>query len=96
MAKQSTSRPARGSLDAPDISPLLDALEGNIDNLESALQPLVENALTETTSKLPLLDKAKLYVLVTYAIESMLFCTYSPLRICLLQKPPSRLLGVYD
>jgi exosome complex protein LRP1 len=34
----------------------------------------LKSALSETSSKLPLLDKAKLYVLVTYAIESMLFC----------------------
>ncbi|CZT50993.1 related to small unique nuclear receptor co-repressor [Rhynchosporium secalis] len=44
-----------------------------MDDLEASLQPLLKTALSETASKLPLLDKAKLYVLVTYAIESMLF-----------------------
>lgn len=76
MAAQNTLQAARGSLDVPDIGPLLDNLEGNIDDLESALQPLVESALSETTSKLPVLDKAKLYILVTYTIESILFCMY--------------------
>ncbi|KAI9708748.1 MAG: hypothetical protein M1820_003703 [Bogoriella megaspora] len=61
------------SLDAAGLSTLLDNLDGDIDNIEQALQPLLERALSETTSKLPLLDKAKLYVTVAYAIESIIF-----------------------
>jgi len=53
---------------------LLETLDDEIDDLEESLQPLLKTALSDSASKLPLLDKAKLYVLVTYAIESMLFC----------------------
>ena len=53
---------------------LVDQLEDNIDGLHEALQPILSNALPDTVARLPLLDKAKLYVLLTYAIESALFC----------------------
>lgn len=56
-----------------DILPQLERLDGEIDNLEEALEPLL-GSLPEVASKLPLLDKSKLYVLVAYALESMLFC----------------------
>lgn len=52
---------------------LVEDLDGNIDDLEEALAPLLKTAFSVSTSKLPLLDKAKLYVLATYAIESILF-----------------------
>lgn len=55
------------------IQPQIEDLTTNIDELESALLPIIKTALSSTTSKLPLLDKAKLYVLATYAIESILF-----------------------
>ncbi|KAF2214278.1 hypothetical protein CERZMDRAFT_10320, partial [Cercospora zeae-maydis SCOH1-5] len=55
------------------IHPQIEDLITNIDDLESALKPIIKTALSATTSKLPLLDKAKLYVLATYAIESILF-----------------------
>ncbi|CAK1358881.1 Nuclear nucleic acid-binding protein [Cercospora beticola] len=55
------------------IQPQIEDLITNIDDLETALQPIIKTALSATTSKLPLLDKAKLYVLATYAIESILF-----------------------
>ena len=72
-------------MDAADLSPLLDRLDVQIDDLRDALEPLLATALSHNTAKLPLLDKAKLYVLVTYAIESLLFCTYggSPRAISL-------------
>ena len=57
-----------------DLGPLIELLDENIDDLEEALEPLLRNALSDTAGKLPLLDKAQLYVLVTYAIESILFC----------------------
>ena len=60
-----------------DLSPLLEQLKDNIDDLQDALDPLLRSALTDTASKLPLLDKAKLYVLFTYAIESSIFCETS-------------------
>ncbi|KAI1106004.1 Sas10/Utp3/C1D family-domain-containing protein [Jackrogersella minutella] len=59
-------------MDPPNISPKLDQLDDEIDNLEEALQPILGN-ISDVANKLPLLDKAKLFVLVTYSIESMLF-----------------------
>lgn len=60
--------------DVKDITPDLRKLERQIDNLEEDLEPLFED-LQGMSSQLPLLDKAKLYSLTAYAIESMLFCT---------------------
>ncbi|KAF2089964.1 hypothetical protein K490DRAFT_36063 [Saccharata proteae CBS 121410] len=60
-------------MDATDLRPLLESLELEIDDIEDALEPLLQSALPACASKLPLLDKAKLHVLVTYAIESLLF-----------------------
>ncbi|KAI1437610.1 Sas10/Utp3/C1D family-domain-containing protein [Xylaria sp. CBS 124048] len=59
-------------MDPVDIEPALERLDDAVDNLEEALQPLITN-MADVASKLPLLDKAKLYVLMTYSIESMLF-----------------------
>lgn len=52
----------------------IEQLDDNIDDLEEALAPLLKKALSDTAGKLPLLDKAHFYVLITYAIESILFC----------------------
>ncbi|KAF1958628.1 hypothetical protein CC80DRAFT_468214, partial [Byssothecium circinans] len=57
-------------IDLPDLT---EDLEANIDDLETALQPLLSTPLHTTTSTLPLLDKAKAQVLTAYAIESLLF-----------------------
>jgi len=65
-------------MDSSKVLSLLDQLDDEVDDLEEALAPLLKAALAETSSKLPLLDKAKLYTLVTYAIESLLFCTFHP------------------
>ena len=62
-------------MDTNDLVPLLELLDDNIDELEESVQPLVKDALTDTASKLPLLDKAQLYILLTYAIESILYCS---------------------
>ncbi|XDG07588.1 hypothetical protein ABKA04_007203 [Annulohypoxylon sp. FPYF3050] len=69
-------------MDPPNISPQLDRLDDEIDNLEEALQPILGN-ISDVANKLPLLDKAKLFVLVTYSIESMLF---SSLRLNVLRQ----------
>lgn len=61
-------------MDITDLVPLIESLDDNVDDLEEALEPLLQSALSDTAGKLPLLDKAELYVLVTYAIESILFC----------------------
>lgn len=62
------------AMDPSNLLSQLEQLDDEIDDLEESLEPLLKKAFSETTSKLPLLDKAKLYVLVTYAIESVLFC----------------------
>ena len=60
-------------MDTENVQSLVEDLGSNIDDLEEALAPILKTALSASTSKLPLLDKAKLYVLATYAIESVLF-----------------------
>ncbi|KAK1141624.1 hypothetical protein N8T08_008888 [Aspergillus melleus] len=60
-------------MDPVDLLPLVDQLDDNVDDLEEALAPLLNSAVTETSKKLPVLDKAKYHVLVTYALESLLF-----------------------
>ena len=64
-------------MDSTNIIPLLEVLDDNIDDVEEALSPLLQVALSDTVGRLPILDKAQLYVLVTYAIESILFCKCS-------------------
>ncbi|KAJ4259671.1 hypothetical protein NW762_007601 [Fusarium torreyae] len=58
--------------DVKDITPDLDRLDDQLDDLEEKLQPLLGN-LEGMASQLPLLDKAKLFSLTAYAIESLLF-----------------------
>jgi exosome complex protein LRP1 len=58
---------------ATDLPDLIEDLEVNIDELEELLNPLLTKPLATTASTLPLLDKAKLHILTTYAIESLLF-----------------------
>ncbi|KAK8142686.1 hypothetical protein G3M48_008374, partial [Beauveria asiatica] len=58
--------------DVKDITRDLDKLDSQLDNLEEALAPLLGN-MDEISSQLPLLDKAKLFSLVAYSIESLLF-----------------------
>ncbi|KAF7543899.1 hypothetical protein G7046_g9909 [Stylonectria norvegica] len=58
--------------DVKDLTPDLDRLDSQLDDLEETLQPLLGN-LEGISSQLPLLDKAKLFSLTAYAIESLLF-----------------------
>lgn len=60
--------------DIKDLAPDLDKLDSQIDDLEDALQPLI-GGLDGLSSRLPLLDKAKLFSLTAYSIETLLFCT---------------------
>ena len=62
-------------MESSNLVPLIEALDNDIDDLEEALSPLLKASLSEHASKLPVLDKAQLYILITYAIESMIFCT---------------------
>lgn len=64
-------------MDVSDITPQLDQLEEDLAKAEQTLKPLLGD-IGDITSKLPLLDKAKLYVLVSYTIESLLFCELAP------------------
>ena len=62
-------------MEGNNLAPLIEALDNDIDDLEEALSPLLKASLPEHASKLPVLNKAQLYILITYAIESMIFCT---------------------
>ncbi|EGX89999.1 exosome-associated family protein [Cordyceps militaris CM01] len=55
-----------------DITRDLDKLDSQLDSLEEALAPLFGD-IDEVASQLPLLDKAKLFSLITYSIESLIF-----------------------
>lgn len=59
--------------DIPTIMPDVKKLGSQLDKLEDALEPLLGN-ISEMASQLPLLDRAKLFSLTAYAIESLLFC----------------------
>lgn len=59
-------------MDIRNIQPILKRLDGNIDQLEQALAPLMDD-IAQTAVTLPYLERAKLYVLATYSIESLLF-----------------------
>jgi exosome complex protein LRP1 len=61
-------------MEAADLLPLLEQLDDNVDDLEEVLKPILESPVSETSKKLPVLDKAKFHVLVTYALESLIFC----------------------
>lgn len=61
--------------DIKDLKPDLRKLETQLDNLEESLEPLMGN-LQDLSSQLPLLDKAKLFSLTAYSIESMLFGSF--------------------
>lgn len=62
-----------------DLVPLLEKLEDSVDDLQKVLHPLLQGSLyisliSDMSKKLPLLDRAKLLVLITYTLESLLFC----------------------
>jgi exosome complex protein LRP1 len=63
-------------MDSSFLEPLLADLKGNIDALYEALDPILQNSISDSAGKLPVLDKAKFYVLITYTLESIIFCTY--------------------
>ncbi|CAK7218645.1 hypothetical protein SCUCBS95973_003558 [Sporothrix curviconia] len=71
-----------------DIQPRIRQLAADIDRLEAAVGPLLLNQPSSSASstsvtnghaaaamRLPLLDKAKLHVLATFALESTLYCS---------------------
>ncbi|KAF2435612.1 hypothetical protein EJ08DRAFT_645309 [Tothia fuscella] len=60
-------------MDTEEVHSLIEDLDTSIDKLEDALKPLLDVSIASTAASLPVLERAKLYVLVTYAIESVLF-----------------------
>ncbi|KAB8077088.1 Sas10/Utp3/C1D family-domain-containing protein [Aspergillus leporis] len=60
-------------MDATDLLPLLEQLDDQVDDLEEALSPVLNHAVAATSKKLPVLDKAKFHVLITYTLESLIF-----------------------
>ena len=68
-------------MDVSDITPQLDQLEAELNKAQDSLGPLLGD-IGDISSKLPLLDKAKLYVLVAYTIEALLFCETAPPSVC--------------
>ena len=64
-------------MDQSEIDDLTKQLGDGIDDLSSVLSSVVKISVTASASKMPLLDRAKMYVLIVYAIESVLFCEFS-------------------
>lgn len=62
-------------METTNLMPLLEQLEDNIEDVEDVLEPLFSQALSTAVQKMPVFDKAKLYVLIAYSIESLIFCT---------------------
>lgn len=61
-------------MDSTDLLPLLEQLEDNLDELDEVLEPVMGHSLATLSKKLPVMDKAKILVLVTYTLESLIFC----------------------
>lgn len=82
-------------MDVTDITAQLSQLDGDIDKMEETMKPLIAN-LSEIAAKLPLLDKAKLYVLAVYTIETTLFSQYLHIhRLLLISLTPVQMLFAY-
>ena len=60
-------------MDTEAVVHLVDELEDDLDDLEDNLASILNGSLAVTSRKLPLLDRAKLNVLLVYSIESLLF-----------------------
>lgn len=71
-------------MEVSDLLPLVEQLDDNVDDLEEAIAPLLNQPLTEISKKLPVLDKAKLHVVTTYALESLIFCKLIDICITIL------------
>ena len=61
-------------MEAKELLPVLEQLDDDIDDVEEIIQPLLNRSLAETSKNLPVLDNAKFYVMVTYALENVIFC----------------------
>ncbi|RPA82651.1 hypothetical protein BJ508DRAFT_238002 [Ascobolus immersus RN42] len=59
--------------DLNNLKSLLSLLTDQIEDLSESLAPITSKPLTDYAVSLPILDKAKLYVLISYTIESLVF-----------------------
>ncbi|KAJ5288547.1 hypothetical protein N7478_001577 [Penicillium angulare] len=60
-------------MDTANLSTLLEQLDDHVDDLEEALDPCLGQPLSRKSKHLPLMDNAKLHVLITYTLESLIF-----------------------
>lgn len=63
-------------MDTADLLSQLDQLDDNVDDLEEALEPILGHSLSKLSKNLPVMDKAKLHILITYTLDSLLFCSF--------------------
>lgn len=64
-------------LDRQEALELLDDLSDEIDELNEVAGPILKSSITEAASKLSVIDKTKFYVMISYTLESIIFCTLS-------------------
>ena len=62
------------TMDTENLLPLLEQLDDNMDDLEDALQPMLDSSLNKMSKNMPIMDRAKIHVLTTYALEALIFC----------------------
>jgi hypothetical protein len=81
-AEEPPASPSKIPLPPPSTSnsslpALLSTLSNRLTETESSLNTLLQSpsTLIEQVDTLPLLDRAKFYVTLTYAIDSLIFCT---------------------
>ncbi|KAG8534256.1 uncharacterized protein KY384_001100 [Bacidia gigantensis] len=65
-------------MDSEGVTAAIESLDYNIGELREVLAPILDSPLSETAGRLPILDKAQLFVLWAYALESI---TFSYLRL---------------
>lgn len=68
-------------MDVDKLLSLINALDDNLDDLEEAVSPILKGTISDTACTLPLLDRAHLYVLCAYSLESLIFCSYLLLHL---------------
>jgi len=63
-------------MDAPNLMPLLEQLDDNVDDLEEVLGPLITQSLPKLSKNLPIMDKAKIHAMTAYVLEALIFCKF--------------------
>lgn len=77
ISPSSTTTISHPIMEVTDLLPLLEQLDDNVDDLEKVLEPFLNSSLAKASKTLPVMDKAKLHVLITYTLESLIFCMSS-------------------